>query len=1078
MKKLTKIKLINWHIFNNHAISIVDNTIITGENGHGKSTLLDAIYYVLSAGSGKFNQAANNNAKRTVETYVRGRTGHQGSEFIRNDDSLIGHIALEFYDDYDKNSFIIGTIINIPLKRDWFEFYKIDDAIINDEYYVKENVILDKKDVSASVKAKGKNIEFFDTKKKAKEMIKSSLGLPNEDTYIDLLSKAVAFKPIPDINSFVYEYLLEDDEIDINNLKNDMNNYREISRTLEIEKHKLKELEPLNKEILEYNQIEKQYNLYEYLKHDLKINYYSQQINRISKVVDDNTDLKFKLEQVIKQLDLDYRKQIDEVSGLKGNELIRLIDSKGKQVEELRIEIQTNENKIKKLEESFLKSKRILKDLNIKFDIPEKLDENSLSLMLNNLDKIRSDLDEVKKQENIENHKMQEKYTLLSDEIKEIKRVLGVLKTNKRIYKDSVSKLWSILETELNKKYINDKISIKPLCELIEINSEQEHWRDAIEGFLNTQRFDFIVDPKYFDDSARIYDNYKKDNKVHGVGVINTNKLVTNEQNLENSLASKIIAKNNYAQAVMNMIAGNVVCVDEAKDLKKYNNSISLSCMTYRNHTIRKINPKNYEMPFIGNKAIEIQIDKLTNRLKEQEIEFKKLESAVNNQNERIEKLSTVDFSNFNVDNYYEIQKNKTKQLEENLSEIEKLKQDDAWLNIEKLISDKQNECDHTMQKNDHNKEELGALKKQIEADKIENDQFKNQIKGLQPKENYHEIILTQEFKLAKNELLKNNSKDYKNAIGYLDAQERIIQGSIDRLKYSIENKMELYIKGFDVTQYIANIENKEAFKELYDKIKNQGIIDYQEKADLAYEKCYTRFQEDFLAKINEKIINAKELLIRLNKTLKETPFGFEEEIYEFAFGASKDSTFKDYYYIITSNQDYNKHNIFVDNLSEKNRMLLDELFSRLTSEEESEKNQKLVKQYTDYRKYMDYDIKVTNKYEKSYLFSEAGDEKSGGETQTPFYVIIASSFYQLTKNKNYPSPGVIVLLDEAFNNMDESRIHAFMSFYKQLKLQIIIAVPSLRAPTLVPYVETRISVIKIGDTVKTRFFEGNYYGN
>ena len=48
--KLVKIKLVNWHIFTNHTINLSGNVLITGENASGKSTLLDAIYYVLSAG--------------------------------------------------------------------------------------------------------------------------------------------------------------------------------------------------------------------------------------------------------------------------------------------------------------------------------------------------------------------------------------------------------------------------------------------------------------------------------------------------------------------------------------------------------------------------------------------------------------------------------------------------------------------------------------------------------------------------------------------------------------------------------------------------------------------------------------------------------------------------------------------------------------------------------------------------------------------------------------------------------------------------------------------------------------------
>ena len=48
MKTLTKVKLINWHTFSNTEFEIYKNALITGENGTGKSTILDAIQYVLT----------------------------------------------------------------------------------------------------------------------------------------------------------------------------------------------------------------------------------------------------------------------------------------------------------------------------------------------------------------------------------------------------------------------------------------------------------------------------------------------------------------------------------------------------------------------------------------------------------------------------------------------------------------------------------------------------------------------------------------------------------------------------------------------------------------------------------------------------------------------------------------------------------------------------------------------------------------------------------------------------------------------------------------------------------------------
>lgn len=104
MKKLTKIKLVNWHLFSNQTIDIQGNTLISGENGSGKSTLLDAVQYLLVGGRGgvKFNVAATDDAKRTLDGYVRGRIGAENKEYLRTGD-VITHVALEFYDEKEKH---------------------------------------------------------------------------------------------------------------------------------------------------------------------------------------------------------------------------------------------------------------------------------------------------------------------------------------------------------------------------------------------------------------------------------------------------------------------------------------------------------------------------------------------------------------------------------------------------------------------------------------------------------------------------------------------------------------------------------------------------------------------------------------------------------------------------------------------------------------------------------------------------------------------------------------------------------------------------------------------------------------
>ena len=135
MKKLTKIKLINWHIYNDIEIEISGNTVISGENGAGKSTLIDAILYVISAGTCKFNTAANEKNDRNLESYVRGKLGFEKKEFLRPNDT-ISHVVLEFFDDLSDTYSVIGSIIsaNVGSKIEKV-FYHIPNSTIKSEFY-------------------------------------------------------------------------------------------------------------------------------------------------------------------------------------------------------------------------------------------------------------------------------------------------------------------------------------------------------------------------------------------------------------------------------------------------------------------------------------------------------------------------------------------------------------------------------------------------------------------------------------------------------------------------------------------------------------------------------------------------------------------------------------------------------------------------------------------------------------------------------------------------------------------------------------------------------------------------------
>lgn len=131
---------------------------------------------------------------------------------------------------------------------------------------------------------------------------------------------------------------------------------------------------------------------------------------------------------------------------------------------------------------------------------------------------------------------------------------------------------------------------------------------------------------------------------------------------------------------------------------------------------------------------------------------------------------------------------------------------------------------------------------------------------------------------------------------------------------------------------------------------------------------------------------------------------------------------------------------IFSGMFYENHKEVIDELFSKLALDKEN--GEKTLNEFTDYRTYMDYDIKILQNDGNYSLYSKVCEEKSGGETQTPFYVTVAASFVQLYSSNIGGEAVGLVMFDEAFNNMDDERIGGVLEFFSRLPLQLIIAAP------------------------------------
>ncbi len=228
MKKLVKVRLINWHYLSNETVEIKGNTLLTGPNASGKSTIMDAITFVLTAGDTAFNLAANEKGKRDLRGYVKCKLGMDDREYLRNGD-VSGHVALQFHDEKTDSDFTVGVVIDAfgdltPVKT---IFYRSMEPI-SDSIFISEQ-----KTIYGTVEFRKHNplFEYFLTKKEAKRGFRTAFGSINEDFY-RLIPKALAFKPIADVKEFIYQNILEEKEIDVTAIKDSIRSYKELEITL------------------------------------------------------------------------------------------------------------------------------------------------------------------------------------------------------------------------------------------------------------------------------------------------------------------------------------------------------------------------------------------------------------------------------------------------------------------------------------------------------------------------------------------------------------------------------------------------------------------------------------------------------------------------------------------------------------------------------------------------------------------------------------------------------------------------------------------------------------------------------
>ena len=1078
MKKLTRVKLINWHRFTNVLIDLENSVLISGENGAGKSTLLDAIQFVVTCSTNYFNKAAHENGKRKLTGYIRCKTGRENRPYERTGE-ISAHVALEFYEEKRQKYFIVGAVVDSASEgQEKTVRYLMDGERLEDGLFFQGKV---PRSIAQFRAGNGKKIKTWcTTEKDAKQMIKNRFGRL-EDKFFKLIPKAMAFRPIDDIKDFVYSYVLDEKEVNIDILRENVRTYQDLQRTLDKIKQRMGRLEKIEGF---YRQVEdgtRKDRMYEYFLDRIEVDILEEEIRQLESAIVHDT---YRLERWNQEI-MEAQKEKEERQAIRDNLYAELASDKDfiardEQQKKLLL-LEERERQLSGERQQLFTSVNIAKaEVNRLLQVPDADDcIRSYGEQLGQLEKtVRIDdfKDTLQKVIAYKNHMSDRVYKRraeldmnlreLSGQKKEWDLKIENLMKKKLSYPEEVTRVMNAIREEFVR--IGRTPEPRILCEMLEITDDS--WRNAVEGYLNTQRFYILVEPDNFDIALGTYDRLRREKKTYGVGLINTQNLEGYDTAPEGSLATVVTSGNKYARRYINMVLGKVTMCEHYSHLKKYKTAITRECMRYQNHVASAIKPAIFETPYIGKNAIRVQLEQAKHKSKELENQIKEKQNVLQKLEELQKPLSTETDTDikYRVDVLVELRNTaqEIKNCRANIATLEKnsnmiLKQIQLS-ELEKIIREKEEQIARDNRR-------VGQTEQNIENTKGRLADRQTSLVG--QKARCAEFAAGQEEDIVlwdhdyEKQLKDKSHEQFKENFA---RRRKANQTTIAKCTESMTNAMVEYKTAHDFGA-AATLEGYPDFEAEYSKLKSSELLSYEEKVESARQSAEEEFREQFLAKLQENMKNAQTEFKELNRALRDIRFSNEK--YEFLFMPSK--RYRHYYEMIMD--DFNAvqgESIFSGLFHENHKEVIDELFERLALDHEN--SAKALDEFTDYRTYMDYDIRILHSDDSYSLYSKVCEEKSGGETQTPFYVTVAASFVQLYRNGIGGEAVGLVMFDEAFNNMDDERIGGVLEFLRRLPLQILIAAPPDKIQYISPFVEETLLVMT---DEKVSFAERYYNG-
>lgn len=1062
--RLLRMELLNWGTFNNKIWKISTtgfNSLLTGDIGSGKSTVIDAITTLLVPHHKiTFNKAAGSEKReRTLYSYIRGEYKNQKDE-IRNISKSV------YLRDEKSYSVLLGVFSNSGYNQTitlaqifWLKddkpqkLFFISQKDLNiKEYFTDfgQDITSLKKKLSAD-----SYIEVFKNFSEYSSRFRSFFGIRSEKA-LDLFFQTVSLKQVGNLTDFIRNQMLEktDAKEIIDELKKNFDNLNRAHDAVIKAKKQLEKLKPIDEKAKEYERSREKMDIYKYSKDALPAYIFSIKRDLLIKEIKTCSEEHDILKNQLATLDLDLES--------KRKEEIRLTSDISNNKEGIRI--REIENTIEHLEAN--KSKKLAADgdykklaENLKIILPanEKDFYQILSKAKEDKTRLVGDLEKLLKKHDeyiIQKNNITEKVTGLNQEL------LSLKSRQTQIPKQNLDLRAKILD-DLN---LPEK-ELPFIGELIRVKKEEQSWQGAIERLLHNFGLSLLVPESHY---KRVSNYVNKTNLKGRLVYFKVDENISYKNSFSDSnksLFSKLEIKGDsiFYHWLENEINQrfNFVCCDTMNNFYHYPYAITkegqIKTGKYRHEKDDRINiydKRNYILGWDNKDKIRAVEIEQKNKTEEEDKNNKNIKRNQKLQEEIRGKDRNYDFF-IKIDDYslinwqkevdeIELLTKEKQELEKSSNQLQVLRKRLLILkeNIDKLSKNR----DFTLQEKSKLSQLINNYQEELEIcnnykDVITREQKDKYFPEIEKFINKNQKLSIKNIDLVHNELLQS-----------IEAKLSSYSDTIKKHYNKLLNLMSDYKRAYpEETQEVdLSDESIPDFRQFLQKIENDDLPRYENRfRELLKEKTIQDIAL-FRQQLDIQSNNILEKIEHINNSLREI---------EYNPGT--------YITLITDNAT----DIDIRNFQLELKNCLDSALNE--NELYSEEKFKQVKKLLDkFKEDLNWTYKVTDvrnwflfgaserwqedDSEKEYFDASSG--KSGGQKEKLAYTILASALaYQfgLEWNTIKSRSFRFVVIDEAFGRGSDESTKYGLELFKKLNLQLLIVTPLQKINIIENYIKT-----------------------